>query len=164
MTVFVALARDHREFRDIALLETFSFVKLEFAFPPARRRRSPEALRRLSSPSSRQWIKGSHTAVRRARRASLLRLKFHRCCPPKETSTMGTRRKVVGTRLSPFPLERSNDQMERDASDFVVLRQPVAVLSNYPSSRPPSREIFSNQCPTSYVETVTATVIAEITV
>ena len=25
-------------------LETFSFVKLEFAFPPARRRRSPEAL------------------------------------------------------------------------------------------------------------------------
>jgi hypothetical protein len=64
LTLFVARHR-RGSFEGAGLLETFSFVKLEFAFSPTRRRRpapaSPGALpRRPASPSpTRQWIKGS---------------------------------------------------------------------------------------------------------
>lgn len=57
-SLFVACHRGEFRGSGEGLLETFSFVKLEFAFLPTRWRRAPRGL--SDDASSRQWIKGSH--------------------------------------------------------------------------------------------------------
>lgn len=49
--------------RDIRLLETFSFVKLEFVFLFVQRQRLSLEVHPASSLSLGQWIKGSHTTT-----------------------------------------------------------------------------------------------------
>lgn len=100
-------------FETSLFLETFSFVKLEFAFPPARRRRSPEALSLSNATSPRlRRDNGSkdHTQP-------LLDLKFRCCCSPKEHRPTGhvekSRRDAIVTKPLPWKDQTTNRDTSR---------------------------------------------------
>lgn len=99
-------------FETSLFLETFSFVKLEFAFPPARRRRSPEALSLSNATSPRlRRDNGSkdHTQP-------LLDLKFRCCCPPKEHRPTGHVEKSRRDAIVTKPLPCKDQTTNRDTS------------------------------------------------